>query len=295
MSAARRRVACAPITWGVCEVEGWGHQLEPRTVLASMRSAGAAATELGPAGFFPDELAAARSLLREHELQLAGAFVAAVLHEPSALSTTMELVDAACQRLSELGGATLVLAAATGAAGYDARQPLDAPAWARLLRTVDDIAAYTCDRGIDTVVHPHVGTHVEDAADIERLLAHSQTPICLDTGHVLVGGADPVALAVEAAGRIGHVHLKDVDPAIVERVSISELTYSEGVARGMYVPLGHGAVRTHEIVAALDAAGYDGWYVLEQDRILDAPDAAGIGRDVAASIAVLDGLQEALA
>ena len=56
------RIAGAPISWGVCEVPGWGWQYDPRTVLTQMREVGIAATEFGPDGFLPDDPA---ELLRE--------------------------------------------------------------------------------------------------------------------------------------------------------------------------------------------------------------------------------------
>jgi inosose dehydratase len=42
----RYKIAGAPISWGVCEVPGWGYQLGPDRVLAEMRQVGLLATEL---------------------------------------------------------------------------------------------------------------------------------------------------------------------------------------------------------------------------------------------------------
>src|SRR5258708_24751697 len=74
------RIAGAPISWGVCEVPGWGYQLEPNKVLAEMRELGLAATELGPDGFLPadpDELAAT---LVEFGLDAIGGFTTVLAH-----------------------------------------------------------------------------------------------------------------------------------------------------------------------------------------------------------------------
>ena len=40
------KIAGAPISWGVCEVPGWGYQLTPNRMLAEMREVGLSATEL---------------------------------------------------------------------------------------------------------------------------------------------------------------------------------------------------------------------------------------------------------
>ena len=87
------------------------------------------------------------------------------------------------------------------------------------------------------------------------------------------------------------MHLKDVTAAVAQKVSGGEISYTEGVADGLYRPLGQGDVDVAGVVGALEAAGYQGWYVLEQDTILDAPPAdEGPVRAVRESLAYLRGL-----
>ena len=119
------------------------------------------------------------------------------------------------------------------------------------------------------MLHPHVGTMVETRGDVERVLKGSAIRLCLDTGHLLIGGTDPLQLAREVPGRIAHTHLKDVDAAMAARVQAGELTYTEAVRQGMYTPLGSGDIDIAGIVTALRSNGFDGWFVLEQDTILD--------------------------
>ena len=108
--------------------------------------------------------------------------------------------------------------------------------------------------------------------------------MCLDTGHLLIGGTDPAELARQAPDRIAHLHLKDVDSTVAAKVQSGRLTYSEAVGRGMYRPLGKGDVDVPAIVGHLRAHGYDGWYTLEQDTILtEEPTDEGPVADVAAS------------
>jgi inosose dehydratase len=111
-------------------------------------------------------------------------------------------------------------------------------------------------------------------------------PLCLDTGHLLIGGTDPGELVTRAAKRIAHVHLKDVDAALAERVRAGELTYTQAVGAGIYRPLGQGDVDVAGIVAGLTRAGYQGWYVMEQDVIL-GPGDADPKEDVRKSLAYL--------
>lgn len=260
------RVAGAPISWGVCEVPGWGYQLPADRVLAEMAAVGLTATEFGPAGYLPVDPVQRSRLLAEHGLSAAGGFVPVVLHAPGAA----EAVDRALDGFGD-GRPVLVLAAATGQEGYDTRPELDADDWSLLLSNLDRAAARAAERGLAATLHPHVGTMVEGPDEVHRVLDGSGIPLCLDTGHLLIGGTDPAELAREAPARIGHVHLKDVTAAVAQKVSSREISYSEGVAGGLYRPLGHGDVDVAGVVGALEAAGYQGWYVLEQDTILDGP------------------------
>ena len=280
------RMAAAPISWGVCEVPGWGRVLDPDTVLGEMARLGITATELGPPGYLPaspDELA---STLRRHGLGLVGGFLAVPLHtgDPRDLAEA----ERVAALLASAGGDVLVLAAATGLDGYDERPELTGDQWHTLVAGAERIASRAEAHGLRTVLHPHVGTHIERAHEVERFLADSSLPLCLDTGHLLIGGADPVEVARRWATRIGHVHLKDVRLDLAARVRSGELGYTRAVHDGVYVPLGDGDVDIAAIVGYLDAAGYDGWYVLEQDVALseDSP-AGGPRRDVARSLAHL--------
>jgi inosose dehydratase len=273
MTAIAERVAGAPISWGVCEVPGWGWQLDVATVLSQMRQVGLVATEFGPAGFLPDEPQAKAKALADKGLRAVGGFVPVLLHDPA--HDPVAEIERALEGFTAAGAGTLVLAAATGTEGYDARPVLDAAAWEVLLTNLDRMALLARRSGVTATLHPHVGTMVETADDVERVLAGSRIGLCLDTGHLLIGGADPVALAAGQAGRIRHTHLKDVDASWAKRVQSGEVTYTDAVRQGMYRPLGQGDVDIAAIVGSLEGAGYDGWYVLEQDTVLAGPLADG--------------------
>jgi inosose dehydratase len=280
------KIAGAPISWGVCEVPGWGHQLDPERVLSEMGRAGLSATELGPDGFLPAEPGELTALLNRHGLSCVGSFAPVLLHDAG--HDPVPDVAGVLDCLVATGASMLVLAAATGTDGYDSRPDLDDAQWSTLLTNLDRLAAAAAERGITAVLHPHVGTLVEKGDEVARVLAGSSIGLCLDTGHLLIGGTDPLQLARAVPGRIAHTHLKDVDAALAARVRSGELTYTDAVAKGMYTPLGTGDVDIAGIVATLRDNGFDGWFVLEQDTILDGePVGQGPLRDVLASVAYL--------
>ncbi|MVA77193.1 TIM barrel protein [Auraticoccus sp. F435] len=253
-----------------------------------MRALGLQATELGPQGWLPTAPAERAAALAEHSLQAVGAFVPVVLHSEvdprPALEVELDAFDAA-------GGDVLVLAAATGQDGYDERPQLTPRQWQHLLDNAQRVADLARERGITPALHPHVGTQVENREEVLRVLAGTDLGLCLDTGHLLVGGTDPVELVVQQPERISHVHAKDVRIELARRVGAGELGYTEAVKQGLYAPLGEGDVDLAAIVSALTAVGYDGWWVLEQDVVLTGPpQGEGPQADVRASMEHLRGL-----
>jgi inosose dehydratase len=214
----------------------------------------------------------------------AGGFVPAVLHDPG--HDPLPGIRAALDRFTAAGARTLVLAAATGLDGYDGRPEVSAAGWRTLLERLDEVAALAGVLGVTAVLHPHVGTVVEGPQEVDRVLSGSSIGLCLDTGHLMVGGTDPVALARRAAARVGHVHLKDVAAPLAAAVRSGAMTYTAAVARGLYRPLGRGDLDLSALVGALESAGYRGWYVMEQDTVLagDPPPGAGPVADVRVSL-----------
>jgi inosose dehydratase len=278
----RYKIAGAPISWGVCEVPGWGYQLGPDRVLAEMRDVGLLATELGPEGFLPGEPDAMATVLAQHGLRAVGGFTPLLLHVPD--HDPVPAVERILEGYVASNASTLVLSAVSGQEGYDSRPELDEEGWRTLLGNLSRISGVAAEKGIRAVLHPHVGTVIENTAEVQRVLEGSSIALCLDTGHLLIGGTDPAELTRQSPDRIAHVHFKDVDAAKAKQVQDGRYTYSEGVRRGMYRPLGTGDVDVAAIVTHLTERGYDGWYTLEQDTILEEePSGEGPAADVRTS------------
>ncbi|WP_228002972.1 TIM barrel protein [Nocardia australiensis] len=260
------RIAAAPISWGVCEVPGWGRVLDSHTVLTEMVALGISAMELGPPEYLPRDPVELRSLLDEFGIRAIGGFLALPLHLDA--RPAIQTARRTAALFAATGAEALILAAATGLDGYDTRPPLVDADWHILIETAAAIRDVAAEYGLRTTLHPHVGTYVETEPEVRRFLADSDLDICLDTGHLLIGGTDPVLLARQYPDRIGHIHLKDVRSTLANEVREGAIEYSEAVRRGLYVPLGAGDVDVEALVRSVHAAGYRGWYVLEQDTAL---------------------------
>ena len=270
------RIAGAPISWGVCEVPGWGHQMGPDRVLTEMAALGLEAMEFGPLGFLPEDAEGRKATLAKHNMSAVGGFFPAVLHDPDvdplpSIATELEAYVAADAEV-------LVLAAETGLDGYDAPRPvMTEDNWQTMATNLTRISEHAAALGIMVVIHPHAGTMVETKADVDEVLSRTTIPFCLDTGHMWIGGTDPVAFAKDHGDRVGHVHFKDVHLAIAQRVRDGELSYYNAVKEGLYAPLGQGDVDVRAITSHLIAQGYTGWFVLEQDLVMQEEPSAGGG------------------
>ncbi len=290
------KIAGAPISWGVCEVPNWGHQMSPERVLKEMSDLGLGATEFGPLGFLPIQPEDRAKALAEHGMEAVGGFFPIIMHQ--------ENFDPLPDTLNELesytasGAKTLVLSAETGLEGYDTKRPeLDDHGWSVFFNNLERIKEAAAAKGVTAVLHPHVGTMVETEADVKKVLDGSTIKFCLDTGHMIIGGTDPVKFAEDHADRVAHSHLKDVNLAIADRVQSGEITYYQGCVEGMYVPLGQGDVNVRSIVRSLIKAGYNGWFVLEQDNVISAEPSVGSGpyADAKASVKFINEVAAELA
>lgn len=261
------RIASAPISWGICEVPGWGARLPTERVLAEMAALGMPATELGAPGFLSSDPDRLREQLGTFGMSLIGGFTPLVLHDPARRNGALTQARRVAELLGRAGATTFVSAVVMDA-GWSTPRPLDSSEHRHLLRMLAAVDELCGEFGLQQVLHPHVQTVIETAEDVHRVMDGCDVRWCLDTGHLAIGGKDPVEFAHEASERVGHVHLKDVDMDQVPALLRRERTIMESVQSGLFTPLGQGHVPIADVIKTLEASGYDGWYVVEQDTAI---------------------------
>jgi inosose dehydratase len=261
------RIAAAPISWGICEVPGWGLQMPPSRVLSEMAGLGIKSTELGALGWLPDDVTALRALLDQFGMTILGGFVPLVLHHGTAHPGSVEAAHAAASTLAAAGGRYFVAAVISSMESWD-RPTLTAAEWSALFEGLAETEKIVAEYGLVQVVHPHVNTLIETADEFERFLVNSPSLFCLDTGHLFIGDADPVAIARRQGDRVGLVHVKDVDRKIAGRFRSGEFDWMGAIQHGLFPSAGEGDAPIADTVRTLEQSGYAGWYVLEQDVAL---------------------------
>ncbi len=286
------KLGTAPISWGVCELPGWGEMLPYERVLDEMAELGYTGTELGPWGYLPKDAAVLGKALRQRKLALAGAFCPVALHDPARYDEQFAYAMDTSRLLADLGAPVLVLAEAgdgerekiAGRVGPSDRTFTDEE-WKRFADGANEIARRAKDMGLVTAFHPHAGTYVETPRETSELLRRtdpSLVGLCLDTGHYFYGGGDPLALLREDPARVWHVHLKDVHRDRYQRALARKLDFTEAVGEDVFAPVGQGAVDMAGFLTTLRGSGFDGWLIVEQD-IRIAPGSARDPKDDAAA------------
>jgi len=273
-------VANAPVSYGAFELTV-GH--DPNVpggtqVLDEVAAAGYAGIDLGPVGYLGrgERLG---ELLAERGLGLAGAYVELPYSDPGALEDALGELDAILgvfdtvrsyltgppprPTLADKGSKRRALLPARSV--RDHSLGLDAGGWRRFAAGLARVIARCRDRGYEPTFHPETGTHVEAPWEIERVLEVSDVGLCLETGHMMLGGGDPVAMLRDLGERINHVHLKDTRRSVMAGIVTDEAPVTEIWTREAFCELGHGDLDADAVLDGLRRISFGGWLVVEQD------------------------------
>jgi inosose dehydratase len=270
------QVASAPVSWGIMEEVEVPAEYPYSRVLDEIASAGYTGTELGPYGYLPPQPRQLETELKQRRLGLCSAFVAIHLGDGSQHKTGFEQVAKTSELISQLGAKILVLSdeitpERSGVAGRREeanRLSWSDAQWKDAQRAIEQVLAICRSRGLGVSFHHHVGSHVETPEEITRLLDTITDPelgLCLDTGHCAYGGGDPVAVVEKYGERITCLHLKDVNPDRLREARERKMNFHDAVRHGVFAPVGQGSVNFARIIELLNARGFAGWAVVEQD------------------------------
>jgi inosose dehydratase len=275
------RIGTAPVSWGIMEVEGWNGQAPYAKVLDEMAEAGYEGTELGPYDYLPSEPERLREELSSRGLRMVSAFVPLMLAEPERHEAAFQEAIKVAELLASVDARLIVLAGEMEqsrmlVAGRvnEERDGMSKQHWDDTVEIVSRIARACSEFGVSTAFHHHAGTFVETPKEIARLCENTDPSLiglCLDTGHYLYGGGDPVEAVKKYGSRIWHLHLKDVRLPVLDSVRREGLGFLEAVRRDIFCELGEGAVDFPSIKEGLASCDYDGWAIVEQDVDTDQP------------------------
>ena len=283
-------IGVVPIVWNNVDVTDLSAPVDAEIILEEARRLGFDGIQDGVGFPAPADLALG---LRRRHLRLAEVYVALPCGRdgptPDALSRGRE----ALARLHAAGGEVLVVAldmtedrvARAGRAAAPETPGLSEAGWQSLADVLGVLSGEARSLGHPLGFHGHTGTYVETPEELARLASETDpglVGICLDTGHVTVGGGDPVAMLRRLGDRVVHVHVKDVAGDVLARLLDGSLRDFFGALRArIFTELGNGIVDVAGVIDALEQRDYAGWLMVEQDTTWHPPsESAAIGRRV---------------
>jgi inosose dehydratase len=288
-SQATIRVGIAPIGWTNDDWPELGGGIPFERCIREMAEAGYAGCEVG--GKFPRDPAILRAALSPLGLEVAAAWVSVHFTEAGRERESDAAFAAHADFLAAAGAAAVVVCDCGGAVQQRdlpvsaARPRFDAAQWRRLVDGLHRAGERARERGLRLVYHPHMGTGIQQADEIDRLMAATDPALVgllADSGHASFAGDDPLEIVRRHPARIGHVHLKDVRGEVAARARAEDWSFERAVRAGVFTVPGDGAVDMRGFLDAVLAGGYRGWLVVEaeQDPALAPPlEYARMGRE----------------
>ena len=274
------RVATAPMNWNSDDLPDLRPKIPIEQVLREMVEAGYEGTEYGTG--LPSAPKELRAMLAPHRLFLASMFCWISLEDRERQGAEVERGLGIARTLAAMQVRELILGmrgdarriALAGRVPPDGSASLTDTQWRILADGVHTLARACEPLGVRLAVHPHAGSYVETRAELETLFSLTDATalgLCVDAGHLVYGGADPVEV-VEAFGpRVWYVHIKDVNPAVLALSSQNGLGFLDALRSYIFCGLGKGCVDLRRFVDALRKAQFSGWMVIEQDTSPEPP------------------------
>ena len=269
---SRLRLGSCPDSWGVWFPDD-PSQTPWHRFLDELAEAGYQWVELGPHGYLPTDPARLRDEVDRRGLRVSGQAVFGALHDPDRWEADLRDAHQVAELVTAMGAGHVVLLPAD--AGPNPPE-LDAERWRILVERTSELGRILGEEhGVAAVFHPHADSHVGTQEQVERFLEDtdpSTVSLCLDTGHISYYDGDNVAIIRKYPERIGYVHLKQVDPAIVERVHKEGLSFAEAVRLGAMVEPPRGVPEMPPALDALAGVDRDLFAIVEQDLYPCDPD-----------------------
>jgi inosose dehydratase len=285
-------IGAVPILWNNVDLDDLRHGTDAETILDEIARTGYEGCQLGLG--FP-EGDAFREALDARGLRLAEVYASLPATVDGPTEGALDVARARLRLLHAARGDVLVVALDlspgrveiagrfTEAGGPE----LSESGWASLGDVLMALSREAAALGHPVAFHQHAGTFIETPAELDRLAGlvdPALMGLCLDVGHYLVGGGDPVAALEQFGDRVSHVHLKDVDPFVLASLRSGALAgFRQALRRRLFTELGAGVLDLDGVLAALEKRDYRGWLMVEQDSSWGPPsESAAIGRRVLA-------------
>jgi inosose dehydratase len=266
------RLAIAPIGWTNDDLPELGGEIPFEQCISEMALAGYEGSEVG--NKYPKDPKALNKALGLRGLTICNAWFSSFLttrpykevetafvkHRDFLYASGARVIGASEQGRSVQGQDKPV---------FDARPVFTADEWARLCEGLNRLGKKAAEKGMKLTYHHHMGTGVQTAAEIDRLMENTDPELLgllYDTGHLAFSGEDCLAVLDKWVRRIGHVHLKDMRVGIHKKALKGKWSFLKAVKEGVFTVPGDGGIDFVPVFKALKKAKYSGWWVVEAEQ-----------------------------
>jgi inosose dehydratase len=274
-SPPRLLLGSCPDSWGVWFADD-PKQTPWERFLDELSRVGYEWLELGPYGYLPTDPSRLRDELAKRSLRVSGGTMhgESGLHRAADFPAIVEKTRKVAELTRAVEARHLVFVPVPGyrddvTGAYLEPAELDVDGWATLIRSTNELGKIVAEEyGLVLQFHPHADSHVETQEQTERFLEQTDpryVSLCLDTGHLAYRRADNVAIIQKYPDRIGYVHIKQMDPAIVTKAEQEDLAFGQAVAMGASCEPPAGLPEIPPIVEALRELDAEKFVIVEQD------------------------------
>lgn len=265
-------IGIAPIGWTNDDMPDLGGEVTFEQCVSEMALAKYKGCEIG--NKYPKKPSVLKKALKMRKLQIVNCWFSAFLTTEPYEKVEKEFREK-CKFLKAMGAKVIGASEqghsiqGTTKAVFDEKYVMNDAEWKLLCDGLNKLGAVAKEYGISLTYHHHMGTVVQTAKEIDRLMAGTdkdKLSLLFDSGHLAYCGEDYLAVLKKYVSRIKHVHLKDIRPEVVKSVKEQKLSFLDGVRMGTFTVPGDGAVDFAPIFKTLDEAGYTGWLLVEAEQ-----------------------------
>jgi len=273
MADKKIRLAIAPIGWTNDDLPELGGQIPFEQCVSEMALAGFEGSEVG--NKYPKDPAVLNQALKLRGLTICNAWFSSFLTTKPYAEVEAEFIKH--RDFLHAVGARVIGAAEQGhsiqgrqdLAVFDHKPTFTDEEWKRLADGLNRLGERAAEKGMKLTYHHHMGTGVQTAAEIDRLMESTDPEklgLLYDTGHLVFSGEDYVGVLKKWIKRVRHVHLKDMRPARREQAVREKWSFLRAVKEGVFTVPGDGGVDFAPVFKELKKANYTGWWVVEAEQ-----------------------------
>lgn len=273
MDASKVKIGIAPIAWTNDDMPDLGKENTFEQCVSEMALAGYTGTEVG--NRYPKDPDVLKKQLNLRGLSIASAWFSAYL-TTKPFEETKKAFIAHRDFLHAMGAKVIVVSEQ----GHSVQGKMDTPVfghkyvmngdeWKLFCDGLNQLGTLAAEKGMKVVYHHHMGTVVQTAAEIDRMMANTDPKLVyllFDTGHLVFSGEDAIAVLKKYVGRIKHVHLKDIRPDVLREVHTKNMSFLQAVRAGAFTVPGDGCIDFAPIFDILSQNGYEGWLLVEAEQ-----------------------------